>query len=148
MFEWKDEYKCGIKLIDDEHKKLFRIGQSLYDSIKGPDSIFYIDKVLDGIDELRDYTVYHFEDEERLMLLYEYPGYKNQKLVHDKFIEKIENFDIEKIEDNPEKEVLSLLDFIYTWIGDHILKMDFKINEYIQELKPSKILKNDNRKLI
>jgi hemerythrin len=142
MFEWKDKYSCGIKRIDDEHKRLFEIGRSIYDSIKGEDNVICIDNILDNIDALRDYTIYHFEDEERLMQLYSYPGYKQQKMVHDKFIDTIENLDVDKIEENPQEEVLKILDFVYNWISQHILGMDLKLKDYFEELKPSKILKN------
>lgn len=142
MFKWKDEYSCGVKRVDDEHKKLFEIGQSIYGMIKQDDSkAFYIDEILDAIDELRKYTIYHFEDEERLMQLYEYPGYKQQKLVHDKFIEKIESLDEEEIEKNPKKEVIKILDFVYNWISEHILGMDLKLKDYFNNMKPSKLVK-------
>ncbi|AND84770.1 bacteriohemerythrin [Clostridium tyrobutyricum] len=146
MFEWKDKYSCGIKRVDDEHKKLFEIGQSIYSMIKKEDNqIFYIDEILDSIDELRKYTIYHFEDEERLMQLYEYPGYKQQKLVHDKFIEKIESIDESDIEKNPEEEVIKLLDFVYKWISEHILGMDLKLKDYFDNLRPSKLVKNTKK---
>lgn len=148
MFEWKDKYSCGIKRIDDEHKKLFEIGQSIYNLVKDEDRVSYIDDVddiLDNIEKLRDYTVYHFDDEEKLMQLYEYPGYKAQKLVHDKFIDTIENLDLEKIEENPREEVIKILDFIYNWISNHILGMDLKLREYFKKMKPSKILNKDHK---
>ncbi|MCH3963870.1 MAG: hemerythrin family protein [Clostridium sp.] len=145
MFEWKDIYSCGVKRIDDEHKRLFEIGQSIYDLVKNQDNFLYTDKILDeildNIDNLREYTIYHFEDEERLMQLYDYPGYKAQKVVHDKFIDKIENLDLESIEENPQEEVLKLLDFVYNWISDHILGMDLKLKDYFEQLRPSKIVK-------
>lgn len=146
MFEWKDKYSCGIKRIDDEHKRLFEIGQSIYDLVKDENKFMYtnemLDEILDNIDNLRDYTIYHFEDEERLMQLYDYPGYKAQKLVHDKFIDTIENLDLESIEENPKEEVLKLLDFVYNWISQHILGMDLKLRDYFSEMKPSKFVKN------
>ncbi|WP_446899586.1 bacteriohemerythrin [Clostridium sp. LBM24168] len=148
MFEWKDKYSCGIKRIDDEHKRLFEIGQSIYDLVKDEDNLYtneMLDEILDNIDNLRDYTVYHFEDEERLMQLYDYPGYRSQKLVHDKFIDTIENLDLESIEENPKEEVLKLLNFIYNWISEHILGMDLKLRDYFNELKPSKIIKDHSR---
>lgn len=145
MFEWNDKFSCGIEKIDDEHKRLFEIGREIYDLVKDTEKISYVDQILDAIDELREYTIYHFEDEEKMMLMYEYPGYKKQKIVHDKFIDKIENLDIDEIEKNPHEEVLKLLDFVYKWIGDHILVMDFKIGDYINNLKFSKSVNHSNK---
>lgn len=138
MFEWKDEYNCGIKRIDEEHKRLFEIGQSVYELITSENHVDYFGEVLNLIDDLRDYTVYHFEDEEKIMKLYCYPEsqYIEQKRAHDAFINKIENLDLEELDDDMQKSILKLLDFICNWIEEHILGMDLKIKEYFDSLKP------------
>ena len=33
MFEWKDDYSIHIELSDAEHRKLFRIGEELHDTL-------------------------------------------------------------------------------------------------------------------
>lgn len=79
MFDWKDEYSCGIKRIDDEHKKLFGIGNSIYKLATDENRLDYFDRILDLVDDLKDYTAYHFKDEEKVMSMYDYPGYEEQK---------------------------------------------------------------------
>ncbi|HBC96545.1 MAG TPA: bacteriohemerythrin [Clostridium sp.] len=145
MFDWKDEYSCGIKRIDDEHKKLFGIGNSIYKLATDENRLDYFDRILDLVDDLKDYTAYHFKDEEKVMSMYDYPGYEEQKRVHDRFINKIQNLDLEEIDENQQDAVLKLLNFIYNWITNHILGMDLKIKDYFESLKPSELLRKKER---
>jgi hemerythrin len=97
------------------------------------------------IDDLKEYTIYHFEDEEKIMEMYDYPGYREQKRVHDKFIEKIRNLDLEEIDEDTQQAVLKLLDFVYNWIRTHILGMDLKIKDYFESLKSGKFMEKKAR---
>lgn len=135
MFEWNKKYSSNIQLIDDEHKKLFEIGQSIYDLALHKQYIDYYDRILDLIDELKDYTVYHFSDEERIMKLYEYPDFENHKKIHEEFVEKIENINLNTIDDDQQKAIIKLLDFVYVWIENHILGQDLRIRDYFENLK-------------
>ncbi|AYD40164.1 bacteriohemerythrin [Clostridium fermenticellae] len=138
MFEWKENYSCDVKQIDDEHKRLFEIGRNIYELAMDENHIDYYDKILDLLDELKDYTVYHFGDEERIMELYDYPGLEEQKHIHAKFIDKLENIDLKSIDINQQKAILDLLDFVSSWISSHILGTDLKIGEYFKKLKLNK----------
>ena len=60
MFEFKDEFKTGIDFIDEEHKKLFELTQRTYDIYKDELKIDKYDYIVDILNELRDYTKYHF----------------------------------------------------------------------------------------
>lgn len=135
MFEWKENYSCNIKQIDDEHKRLFEIGRSIYKLAVDENHIDYYDKILDLLDELKDYTAYHFSDEEKIMKLYDYPGLDDQKHIHAKFIEKLENIDLNSVDENQQKAILNLLDFVSSWISSHILGSDLKIKDYFESLK-------------
>jgi hemerythrin len=67
MYEMKPEYYTGIDFIDEEHTKLFAIADEAYELLKNqfiPDKYDYIMKL---IEELKDYTKYHFQHEEEYM---------------------------------------------------------------------------------
>lgn len=49
MFEMKDEYRLGIPSIDEEHEKLFEIGERAYKLLKDPYTIDKYDKIVDVI---------------------------------------------------------------------------------------------------
>lgn len=137
MFDWKKGYSINIKVIDDEHKKLFEIGQNIYDLAMNKNYVDYYDRILDLIDELKEYTVYHFSDEERVMRLYDYPDFDNHKKIHEAFVEKIENVNLNTVDDDQQKAIIKLMDFVYVWIDEHILGQDLKIKDYFNQLKNS-----------
>lgn len=128
-FEMKPEYYTGIKFIDEEHEKLFDIANRAYDLLMNefiPDKYDYIMEV---VDELKDYTKYHFDHEETYMSSIKYRRFLSQKVAHDDFIEKINEYDSELVDENQRESLLELLDFLTTWLVEHIYKQDKQIAE-------------------
>jgi len=124
LINWKEEYRIGIKLIDEQHKKLFELANKAFDLLKDD---FYIDKYDDIImilKELKNYAIYHFKSEEDYMESIKYRKILSHKVEHDDFIQKIEEVDIDKIDENQDKYILDLLEFIVNWIDKHILGTD------------------------
>lgn len=124
MFEWKTEFEIGIEKIDNEHKKLFEIANKGYELLKND---FYIDKygkILDIIYELRDYAQYHFLEEENYLASIGYKKLFTHKMEHDDFIKKINEVNLGKMDENQDKYLLAILDFIVNWIKEHILIKD------------------------
>ncbi len=129
MYEMKPEYYTGIKFIDDEHTKLFAIADECYELLTNqflPDKYDYIMKV---VNDLKDYTRYHFNHEEEYMDSIGYKRILSQKVAHEDFIEKINEFDSESIDENQKESLLELVDFLSTWLVEHILKKDKLIAE-------------------
>ena len=124
MFNWKDEYSVGIEIIDEQHQKLFEIGNRAYELFKDEMCIDHYDGVIDIVNELRDYTKFHFQTEEALMLEMNYKRYFTQKVAHDDFIEKIYEVDFDEIDDNPKEYIEEILSFIFDWITYHIIQQD------------------------
>lgn len=129
MYEMKPEYYTGINFIDEEHKKLFEIANTAYELLMNefiPDKYDYIMEV---VDELRDYTKYHFDHEEDYMNNIKYKRLLSQKVSHDDFIEKINAYDSEIVDENQRGSLLELLDYLTTWLVEHIYKQDKLIAE-------------------
>jgi len=67
-FEWKDRYSLNIGEIDKQHKRLFEIGARVYDLAVLNDSYDHYDEIMKTLDELLEYTEYHFRYEENIMM--------------------------------------------------------------------------------
>ena len=68
MFEWKKKYEMGIKKFDDQHKRLFEIGRNLVTAFEGAEKgLDQYDHIVHLLSELHDYTVYHFNSEEKAL---------------------------------------------------------------------------------
>jgi len=127
MIRWKEEYKLGVTQIDEQHKKLFEICGRAYDLLKNDLYLDKYDKIIEILEELKDYTVYHFKFEEEYMKSIGYKKLLSHKVFHDDLIEKINNINLKEIDLNQNKAIVEILDFIVNWIDSHILNGDKKI---------------------
>lgn len=124
MIKWKEEYMLGVEHIDEQHKKLFEIAGKAYDVMKDSLVTDKYDQIVAILDELKDYTVYHFASEEEYMQKIGYKKFLSHKVEHNDFIEKIKNIDLDKVDEKQDKFILEILDFVVSWIDKHILGMD------------------------
>ena len=126
--EFTDEYLVGVDLIDGEHKELFRIVDRANRLVKNYDSLSGYDRIMEILNELKEYTKEHFRDEEEYMESIHYEGIDAQKRAHEAFIDKLENIDYNQIEDNPQESLQKLLEFLLGWLINHIMYADKKIS--------------------
>lgn len=124
LFAWKEEFSTGVPLIDEQHKKLFEIAGRTYSLINDEFVIDKYDRIIELIDELKEYTVFHFKSEEEYMLSIGYRKYFSHKVEHDDFIERINNVDYNQLDQDQEAYLRGILEFIVEWISNHILKLD------------------------
>jgi len=130
MFKWKDSYKCNIKEIDEQHKKLFELGEKIADLASLNDEYDHYDEIMEIFNELKDYTAYHFKHEEELMKAYDYDNYESHKIEHDFFIKKLARLERKDLEGEQNKAVMELVSFVADWISGHILKTDMQYKDF------------------
>ena len=126
-FAFTDQYRTGIELVDEEHKRLF-------DIIRETDQVIHAELLHDKYDEimrilaeLKDYTVHHFQDEEEYMERIGYEGLPEQKRAHEAFVEKLTEINLDEVDDNQQEYLEELIAFLLGWLSNHILKADKKI---------------------
>jgi len=124
MFEMKEEYKIGIPSIDEEHEKLFEIGEAAFQLLKDTYITDKFDKIVAILGKLREYTVFHFADEEAYMEKIEYKRLFTQKIDHENFIKKIDEINLSKVDDNQDESIMEILTFLNDWLVSHILEKD------------------------
>lgn len=124
MLKWKDEYLIGVSEIDDQHEELFNIANKAYSVLKNNYSIDKYDKIIMIIEKLKEYAIYHFKSEEEYMISINYKKFLSHKIEHDEFIKKVSNVDLKKVDDDQDKYLLEILNFIVEWTSEHILKKD------------------------
>ena len=91
-WSWNDSYSIGIQTIDEQHKQLIKIAGKLQDMLQAGDSVDYYDYIIEAINELKDYTKYHFGYEEEKLKEFNYPDYEDHRMQHLYFVDKIELF--------------------------------------------------------
>lgn len=135
-FTFTAKYKTDIQLVDDEHRRLFEIIKEANDLIFEELLHDKYDKIIELLSELKDYTEFHFSDEEKLMEKIGYPGLEAQQRAHAAFIEKLVNIDLNTLDDidnNQQEYLTELINFLLGWLSNHILGSDKKIGEFVKE---------------
>ena len=120
----KDEYRLGMEHIDEQHTKLFEIGERAYQLLKDPYEMDKYDKIVEVIEELTEYTIYHFKDEENYMESINYKRLFTQKIDHAGFIEKLQGVNLNKVDENQDEAIMEILTFLNDWLIHHILEKD------------------------
>jgi hemerythrin len=129
MIQWRDEFALGVPAIDEQHQKLFEIANRAYLVLKNELLVDKYDQSVAIFDELKNYTVYHFSFEENDMKSIGYRRFLSHKVQHDDFIQKINETDLDKIDENQEQYLIDTLEFVVDWIEKHILGVDKRITQ-------------------
>ncbi len=128
--KWTPNLAVGIEKIDEQHKVLFERINALIEACnqgKGKDT------VADLITFLKDYVVFHFRDEQQIMLNYKYPQYEQHKKLHDRFIESLNELNKELEEQGPGLAlVLKTNRLVVDWLINHISKVDTQLAAHIR----------------
>lgn len=119
-----DSFKTGIPLIDKEHKTLFDIIGKVHKTLQTELVHDKFDAIMDILDELKEYTSVHFADEENYMREIGYEGLARQEILHQHFIDKLNELDLNDVDENQETYLYDFLDFLQNWLINHILKVD------------------------
>ena len=131
-YEFTKDYHTGIDFIDEEHAKLFEIANRAYDLLTNQFVTDKYDAIVAVLEELRDYTKYHFNHEEEYMKSINYSKRFSQLHQHTQFINKLESYNLKAIAVNQQEGLLEILDFLALWLQGHIKGMDKKIGEAVK----------------
>ncbi len=130
---WKESYSCNVTEIDNQHKKLFEIGDELYSLINLNDGIDRYDEIIAIVEKLKDYAIYHFQYEEKLLKEYGFNKLGDHSKQHDKFVKKIIELEHKDIDDGQKQITVDMVLFIADWIENHILGTDMQYKDFLNE---------------
>lgn len=129
LFAWDAKYTLHIAEIDRQHQKLFALFNELYDAMQDGHGSEVIDKVLTGV---VDYTVYHFDAEEKLLRQYGYQEEAAHRAEHAKLAEQAKAL-VLRHRAGEAKVTLATLKFLCDWLNNHILGSDKKFAPFLIE---------------
>lgn len=121
------EFKTNVKIIDEQHNNLFEI----IGGLKNVDNdVVELKRV---VEELFEYTRYHFSTEEAFLKKYNANLFDKQKKYHDQFKKELDNYidSMDKVVDINEFKN-NMATFLEKWLKNHILKEDTKLREFVK----------------
>ncbi len=127
LIDWSPALDTKIGSIDGQHKKLVALINGLHEAMK---TGMGKEVVAKAIDELVDYTVVHFSNEEKLMTSYGFPGYIAHKKEHDEFTQKVRKLD-EDFKSGKLLITIEIMRFLKDWLTTHIQGTDQKYSPFL-----------------
>ncbi len=126
---WSDEFKIGIKIIDEQHEYFFSVLSRVIDSVGLPESKEKIDEIFK---EIEKYMTVHFLTEEKYFKKFNYKGAKKHIEQHEKFKKKIQEIRRQYYNDQITSS-FNLTDFLEDWLIKHLDGMDKKYVKYFHD---------------
>lgn len=118
VIEWRDGFKIGISKVDEEHRHLFTLIKAL--------SLESVDKT---VEELLDYVVTHFSNEQELMEGSGYPAFEQHLRLHEEFASQVADF-LGNGSAWSEDRVQELRRFLNKWLIGHIMTHDLRFGKW------------------
>jgi len=134
IFPWDSNFSTGIDMIDNQHQKLVDLVNKLANHLAYESVRLELDQVLD---ELTDYTIYHFQTEEALWEK-NFPKEhmtEEHKQTHQAFIDKIVAFRVEHDSCSDDTVAVDIISFLTQWLAFHILDTDRRMAEIVLALQ-------------
>lgn len=140
---WREQISVGNNIIDQDHKFLLCLINSIELCLKHDDSIEHLPIFTE---QLVTYTKEHFDREESIQKKALYPLLNEHMRAHQEIILKLEDLTklVEHFMDQRAKDELDLeeeaelnqkiLELARSWILDHVLKEDKRMEYYLRKL--------------
>ncbi len=130
---WKERYRIGVDIIDEQHKELFQRVQEFLSVINGTEAWDHRKtNVEETMGFMEDYAVKHFTDEEKLFKGIQYPETEAHLKAHADFGKMVQQYKttFEK-EGMKEDDVQEFGGRLMSWLIMHVGKEDQKLGDYI-----------------
>jgi hemerythrin len=124
QFIWENKYSVGNPTIDNQHKEMFKLGNTLPEVLNAQE-------IKPIIMRLYKYTREHFSMEEEMMQSIKFPLLSEHIALHEELISKLNGISSRPF--NTDKEVLRFKQFVYGWLIEHILSEDMQYFKFSQE---------------
>jgi hemerythrin len=127
LIKWDQSYSVKVNRCDDDHKKLFALINNLHDAMltgKGGEVVQSV------VQELLNYTKYHFTAEEALLEKAHYPGLSGHRAQHQEFVKRVEKFQ-QDIASSATGRSVDVLEFLKNWLSSHIKDIDQKYSSHL-----------------
>lgn len=118
VVEWREAFKVNIPQVDQEHHRLFDLIKALN-----------LASVEQTVEELLDYVVTHFTNEQALMEKSGYPAFEQHLKLHEEFGAQVADF-IGNGEPWTEARVHEIRRFLNKWLIGHIMTHDLRFGRW------------------
>ena len=131
---WKESYKIGVDLIDEQHIELFKMVESLLKTFETDKNWDNKEKYIDAITFMKNYVVKHFHEEELYQASIHYSDIENHKKEHRAFTKTVLDYEKKFIAANYDvKLVKEFAGTLVSWLIYHVAETDQRIVNGVQK---------------
>ncbi len=128
LMEWTEEMSVKVKVLDDDHKTLIAMLNSLNDGIESGHVRATLETV---IEKLSNYTRIHFAREERFFEQTGYPLGPAHKAEHAVLARRVMNLQ-SRFEAGQSRQLgMETMAFLKSWLTEHIMGSDQKYGSHL-----------------
>jgi hemerythrin len=128
--EWTPALSTGLADIDADHKKLIDLLNQIFISSYAGVSSEMLNNILK---ELMNYTIYHFDREEKYLGSHDYPLLAEHNMQHEKLKNQLQEIISKVSESNLENLSDETYAFLRGWLIDHIQAHDLEYAKFLQK---------------
>ncbi len=122
---WEDKYNLGIPILDEQHRGIVTLINSLHFGIQH----HYIENTFAPVIEMmNDYTRIHFEIEEAFLEMLDFSRAERHRKLHHELMEQLLHVGNKSLYN---KDPYPFLDFLKGWWISHICSEDLLFRDYL-----------------
>jgi hemerythrin len=126
ILEWNESFLLGVNQFDEHHKHLISLFNKTYDTLVGYAPAENVGRILN---ELIEYSNFHFSAEEQWMRENNYPKLAEHAREHAAFCDEIIQFQKEYIHGGIYVSG-GILTYLKEWLANHVLIVDANYVEF------------------
>ena len=130
--EWRDSLAIGIEEIDNQHRQLLSHFDQLLKACETGKGLEELKRLLGFLDA---YVIKHFNDEESIQRLRNYPGYEAHKKEHEAFIARLKVLKQEIATTGIAiHHLIETNNLLLKWLLHHISTVDVQLGAFLKTL--------------
>jgi hemerythrin-like metal-binding protein len=127
LLVWEDRFSVGIREFDQHHKILFEMINTLIIARDNKSDQTVVERTLD---QLIQYTIFHFTAEESMMKHFGFKGLAEHEQEHADLLKQVQEYRA-KVTSHEGVSFDELLNFLASWLLNHTLGIDQKYGPFL-----------------
>ena len=129
--EWDESLSVGINLIDEQHKMLIERTNAISEAMEMKRGL---EKILQTLEFMIEYTKFHFSAEEKIMKDNDYPKFTDHHKLHEEFKARL-NLMVQDFEEEGATSGLSqeITTYLNNWLVTHIKGIDTELGQILRD---------------
>lgn len=126
---WSPELSLGVPSLDDQHRRFIGLANEILLAVRAGKEPRHVGECFR---RLREYTVYHFGDEEAFMRQVGYPELKAHAQEHEE-LKKLVRYHQEKLFRERLVREKDILEFLKKLLVEHVIGADRGVKRFLEE---------------